>query len=197
MDLSQVASMSPRRRSSAAAGAVNMFASGAFFSTVIDEEDQKLMGVFTMFDFDDGGQIHASDLPYVLKGLGLGPDVLSYSDIQAMQKAMDPTDTGLIPYDVFKRVIKHSHAETMSHEEQWKAFRLFDPEKKGYVSEQDLISIAVEDCQGILTEEQCKFIAEHLTGIAGRHKSHRVPGITFDDWKKAISKTSLLRVNQK
>ena len=158
-------------------------------SLKIDEQDKKLYDVFSMFDFDDTDTVMADDLPFILKGLGLGPDVLSFNDVQAMQRAMDPSKSGEITFDTFKRVMKHSIQDTLSHEEQWKAFRLFDKEKKGFVSLPDLVDVAVGECNGLLTEEQCRFIINRLQGT-----NHKCNGLTFEDWKKALKASSRLSI---
>ena len=161
------------------------------------EEKELLKEVFNMFDLDESGSINTDDLPFILQAVGLGPDIISYGEVLAMQNSMDPQSTGQISFESFKRVTKYSLLHEGSDEEKWRAFRLFDVDSKGFVSRDDILRVANLECGGLLSEEQCQFIFDELTqepltaarsvsndSFGGPNKMRR--GIAFDVWKAAV-----------
>lgn len=147
--------------------------------------EDPILQVFSLFDLDSSGQISTEDLPYVLKSIGMGPDMLSFAEVTELQLTMDPQGTGKISYAAFSRFVLEEMSATNSNEELWRAFRLFDQEKRGFITERDLVRVAHEECGGVLTPQQCKFIMRQLQ--SGAHRS----GMTFSDFKVAMASTHL------
>lgn len=152
-------------------------------SGIFSAEGQSLREAFDLFDLEDANAIRRDDLPYLLKTIGMGPEVFSFNDVEDMQRSMDPGETGSITFDSFLRVVKHALICSGSDEEKWKAFKLFDREHRGAISLEDLIATS-EDCGSVLSEEQCAFIFDTV-------RSSNKRGITFEEFKRATEGATL------
>jgi Ca2+-binding EF-hand superfamily protein len=146
---------------------------------------KELSTVFNLFDSTGRGFISVEDLPVVLRSLGLGSEYLTPEVYDSMKSALDPKRTGLVTFDAYMQIIAPCMPKPGSFEEQFRVFRMLDRSKKGYLSYDDLVAVGNVECLGLLSEKQCSFIMEQL-------RSTSRPGITFDDFKRAITSTLLL-----
>lgn len=142
--------------------------------------EDSVRDIFNLFDLDGSGKINTDDLPYLLKSIGMGPEVLSFADVTELQNTMDPLSSGKIAFAAFQRFVHEEMSAEHSSEELWRAFRLFDAEKKGFITQRDLIRVAHEECNGTLSVAQCRFVMKQLQ--SGAHRS----GMTFSDFKAAL-----------
>lgn len=160
---------------------------GTSMSFTAAEESDQMRQVFDLFDAEGTDKASLDDFPLMLKALGLGTEIISYAEVLELQQLLDPGNSGIFDYETFKRVVIRATHVAESPEEQFRAFRLFDVDRKGYVGVKDLIRVANVECHGLLSESQCRFITERLS--TGLHRG----GITFEEWRQALSKSSLLK----
>lgn len=68
----------------------------------------------------------------------------------------------------------------LTSDDTWKQFKKFDLDKRGVVSEGDLIQVNAKFCNSFLTEAECAFVVDTL-----RSSKYR-GGITLEDFRRAI-----------
>lgn len=222
-----------------------------------------LKEVYAAFDPGNRNQVPVSDLPNVLKCVGLGPDDIQFSEVEELRQAIDPRGTGFMSFEDVKRVVGreltpdptpfapipfegldmsvasasgeagapsgegsrnpsatrarprsrslvrspsrasperqrpglgdsaggHSSpgspsAGGLTSDDAWKQFKKFDLERRGIMSEGDLVQVNAKYCNSFLTEGECAFIVETL-----RSSKYR-GGLTFEDFKLACAMPS-------
>lgn len=144
---------------------------------------EQIKEAFSLFDADGSGQIDASELKLVLKGIGIGN--LRETEIQTTIMAMD-TGAGVVHYEEFEKLVLKRMADAGSADEIWKAYQLFDPQETGRISFEDLKRVAKMEDPSI-GDDQIHQIMRACSNAAGRETSYGGSedhtGITFEDWR--------------
>ena len=219
-----------------------------------------LKEVYAAFDPGNCNRVPVSDLPNVLKCVGLGPDDIQFSEVEELRQAIDPAGTGFMTFEDVKRVVgrelnpdppsfapipfdrldmsvasasgeavasgasgdgsRNTSAPRarprsrslvrspvraaspdrrtgpgdsgsqstngsplavggLTSDDAWKQFKKFDLDKRGIISEGDLIQVNSKFCNSFLSEGECAFIVDTL-----RSSKYR-GGLTFEDFKQA------------
>jgi Ca2+-binding EF-hand superfamily protein len=140
---------------------------------------KELSVVFNLFDTAGRGFISVDDLPVVLKSLGISKEYLSEEVYESIKAALDPKRDGMVRFDSYLQIVGPCMPQPGSFEEQFRVFRMMDRDRKGCVSLEDLVAVGNVECMGLLSEHQCQFIISQL-------KTTTRPGITFDEFKRAV-----------
>lgn len=113
--------------------------SSAAVKQVTLTEDQKadLKEAFALFDADGDGKITAKELGSVLKAMGQNP---SETELNDMISEVDIDGNGTIEYAEFQELMTSSkHVQDVSSEDEMKeAFAMFDQNKDGFISLEEL-----------------------------------------------------------
>eukprot|EP00241_Pyramimonas_parkeae_P007584 CAMPEP_0114249688 /NCGR_PEP_ID=MMETSP0058-20121206/14286_1 /TAXON_ID=36894 /ORGANISM="Pyramimonas parkeae, CCMP726" /LENGTH=164 /DNA_ID=CAMNT_0001363271 /DNA_START=365 /DNA_END=859 /DNA_ORIENTATION=+ len=90
---------------------------------------------FSIFDNDKGGTITTKELFEVMKALDQNPTI---AEVEAMVSGMDLDGNGVIDFPEFLLLILRSMAEGNSEQELKEMFQLFDNDKSGTLSADEL-----------------------------------------------------------
>jgi len=102
--------------------------------------DDQIKEAFNLFDADGSGAIDVEEMSLAMKGLGFGE--LPREEVDKMLKSIDLNSNGLIEFREFERMMKAKMTTKDSPEEILKAFQLFDMDRTGKVSLDNLRQVA-------------------------------------------------------
>uniref|UniRef100_A0A1I8HV68 Calmodulin n=1 Tax=Macrostomum lignano TaxID=282301 RepID=A0A1I8HV68_9PLAT len=101
--------------------------------------DAELKDMFTLFDQNNSGYIESFELRNILQAMGQNPTQKDVDTI--IQEADVLVKDGKIDFDEFARIMRTNGTFKSSNEmddELMKAFEMFDRDKNGYISRQEL-----------------------------------------------------------
>lgn len=143
--------------------------------------DEQIREAFHLFDADGSGAIDGEEMALAMKGLGFGD--LSRDEVDHILRTMRCDANGLVPYAEFEKMVKSRMAPRDSPEEILKAFQLFDLDKKGKISFENLREVAKllgedpgedvlremimeadEDGDGVVSLEEFKHVMTQMKG---------------------------------
>ncbi|CAF2318370.1 unnamed protein product [Rotaria sp. Silwood2] len=105
------------------------------------EHENKLKEAFALFDRLGGGVISIQDLAFVMRSIGYQT---TPSELECMIREVDQDGNGLIDFDEFKQMMNRkadSRLEMFNDELLNEAFRIFDKDGNGYISEVEIRSV--------------------------------------------------------
>lgn len=142
---------------------------------------EQIREAFQLFDADGSGAIDGEEMALAMKGLGFGD--LAKDEVEHLMRSMRLDANGLVSYGEFEKLVKSRMAPRDSPEEILKAFQLFDLDKKGKVSLENLrevakllgedpgedvlremIAEADEDGDGVVSLEEFKHVMMQMKG---------------------------------
>eukprot|EP01112_Ceratiomyxa_fruticulosa_P008187 TRINITY_DN2115_c0_g1_i3.p1 TRINITY_DN2115_c0_g1~~TRINITY_DN2115_c0_g1_i3.p1 ORF type:complete len:161 (-),score=45.72 TRINITY_DN2115_c0_g1_i3:54-536(-) len=125
-------------------------------STLNLTEDQykELKAAFALFDEDGDGGITKVEIAKVMQSLGLNPEE---SEIEAMIREFDEDGNGEIDFAEFSTMMTQKLSESTTEETIPKVFDVFDEDKKGFITDSDLMRVIDKLGEDISEEEARDF----------------------------------------
>jgi Ca2+-binding EF-hand superfamily protein len=135
--------------------------------------------VLRLFDYTKKGVVATHDVPDIFECLGIGGGVLSGGVMENLVGIMDPKGTGVVAFSAFKSSLDDAkNFAGVNDRDKFNAFRLFDVQKRGSISKENLISVAHLSAN-VLSLQECQTVVEQLSGP-------RRKGIMRSDFKMAM-----------
>ena len=127
-----------------------------------DEQMIEFKEAFALFDKDKDSQISVGELGAVMRALGLTP---SEPELAEMIASVDKDGNGKLDFNEFVALITTKGVGEMDAEDVRGAFRVFDKDAKGFISEADL--------KHILTDIGDKFSANEFEQMSKLVKAEK------------------------
>ncbi|GAB1318115.1 Polcalcin Jun o 2 [Madurella fahalii] len=124
------------------------------------EDIANFKSVFDTFDKDGTGDITASELGQVMRGLGLNP---SDEELDDLVNEADLNKDGVISFDEFLALMSKDVREADTEEELLNAFKVFDKDGSGTISSDELRNV-LRSLGESLTDEE----VEQMVQLADR-----------------------------
>ncbi|XP_025988821.1 caltractin [Solenopsis invicta] len=105
---------------------------------------------FDLFDPDGTGKIATKDLKVAFRAMGFEP---TQKEIQALLADVAPECPNQLSYEEFMKVMLIKMSEEEGQNEILRAFRLFDDDKTGKISFENLKRVAIELEENLTDEE--------------------------------------------
>eukprot|EP00250_Pteridium_aquilinum_P035583 c9686_g1_i1 orf=71-520(+) len=121
------------------------------------EQIQEFKEAFDLFDKKRDGSIASKDLGTVMRSLGQNP---TEAELQDMTKEVDPDGKGTIDFGAFLPLMARKMKDTDSEEELKEAFKVFDKDRNGYISAQELRHVMTNLGEKLTDEEVDEMIRE-------------------------------------
>ncbi|CAL9186029.1 unnamed protein product, partial [Musa hybrid cultivar] len=123
-----------------------------------EEQITEFYETFCLFDKDGDGSIALEELSTVIKSLGLKP---FQEELQGMISEGDVDGNGTIEFAEFLGLIMaHKMKDIDSEEELKEAFKVFDKDQNGYISEAELRNVMMSLGEKLTEEEVAQMIRE-------------------------------------
>jgi len=125
-----------------------------------EAQREELQAAFDLIDTDGTGSIDARDLPVALRALGMEPSREEVQQLIAEVSSSPATGSEKIGFEQFSALLAGRLSAHDSDAELLRAFALFDRQKKGLLSVDDLRAVARELGEHVTSEELEQMIAE-------------------------------------
>ncbi|KAK9449964.1 uncharacterized protein V1518DRAFT_415174 [Limtongia smithiae] len=125
----------------AAAGASNSTSQAQQRKDLTDEQRHEIEEAFRIFDMDGDGKVDYHELKVAMRALGFD---VKRSEVADILRDNDRTNSGLLTFDAFVRVMSEKVLARDPLEEIRRAFALFDEDQTGKISLRNLRKIAKE-----------------------------------------------------
>jgi len=142
-----------------------------------EEEIEELREAFELFDTDGNGTIDPNELKSAMKNLGL--EAKNHTVYQ-MISDIDKNGTGDIDFDEFLDLMTVKLGDSDSEEDVRKVFDLFDDDKTGYITIQNLKRVAKDLDENMSDAELLEMIE--------RADSDQDGQINFEDFYSIMTK---------
>ncbi len=116
----------------------------------INEREKELKEYFEMFDRDKDGSINEKELGNILRSLGHDP---TDQDLSEMINEVDNNSDSKIEFDEFCKIMNNKLKQNDAEQELIEAFKIFDREGKGLISENEFKHIMLSLGEKISEEE--------------------------------------------
>eukprot|EP00741_Cyanophora_paradoxa_P004253 tig00000789_g4129.t1 len=133
--------------------------------------EKKVRVAFDLFDRDQKGVIDVREVGTVVRSLGVNP---SEAELRSLIDEVEEEEpTGFIKWEKFKRMMMRVLTDDAakfvrdSRERIVRAFQVFDPERKGFVTVQEIKSLLLNKGERFRPEEADEFIS-FATSLADR-----------------------------
>ncbi|XP_009386769.2 calmodulin-like [Musa acuminata AAA Group] len=122
-----------------------------------EEQITEFYETFCLFDKDGDGSIALEELSMVITSLGLKP---FQEELQGMISEGDVDGNGTIEFAEFLGLMAHKMKDIDSEEELKEAFKVFDKDQNGYISEAELRKVMMSLGEKLTDEEVAQMIRE-------------------------------------
>jgi calmodulin len=112
--------------------------------------EKELKEYFDMFDRDKDNLINEKELGNILRSLGHDP---TEQDLTEMIKEVDNDSDSKIEFEEFLKIMNNKLKQTETEQELIEAFKIFDKEGKGLISENEFKHIMLSLGEKISEEE--------------------------------------------
>ena len=116
----------------------------------INEREKELKEYFEMFDRDKDGSINEKELGNILRSLGHDP---TDQDLSEMINEVDNNSDSKIEFDEFCKIMNNKLKQNDAEQELIEAFKIFDRDGKGLISENEFKHIMLSLGEKISEEE--------------------------------------------
>lgn len=144
-----------------------------------EKQKSEIKEAFDLFDPDGTGKIAVKDLKVALRALGFEPTV---KEIQKLVADVVPECPSSISYEEFMKIMLSKMTEKEGESEVLRAFRLFDDDKTGKISFQNIKRVSIELEEELTDEEILDMINEVDEDGDGQ--------ISFEEFAKLFKKMS-------
>ncbi|PWZ00921.1 putative CDC31-spindle pole body component, centrin [Testicularia cyperi] len=143
-----------------------------------DEQRQEIKEAFELFDTDKDGAIDYHELKVAMRALGFD---LKKPEVLKLLRDHDKTNSGLLEWDQFNRIMSEKIAARDPMDEIRKAFALFDDDGSGKISLRNLKRVAKELGENLDDDELQAMIDEFDLDQDGEINEHEFIQIMMDD----------------
>lgn len=132
----------------------------------IDEDDEdnqfekELKEAFDEFDYDKSGTIDKEEFANFMQKLGYKPTLV---EIQEMIDEVDKDKNGCISFDEFKYLMTKTIKDDFTVNSSIEAFSVFDTNKTGKITRNELINILGMKGESILTTTEILELMKNIT----------------------------------
>ena len=126
-------------------------------TNITDEEKKLFRENFDAFDHNGDGVLSVKELSTALRSLGFH---MTEKDAEAVYNEADRDGSGYIDFDEFLRLITTHMKEPYTKEELVEAFNIFDEDKSGYISANELKSVCMQTGDKMKASELDEIIQE-------------------------------------
>jgi calmodulin len=129
------------------------------------DEKELAREVFSLFDKSRDGWMASHDIGLALRGMGLNP---SEADLEAIQKDIDSSQSGMVSFEEFCRVFALMRSDNISEVQITEYLKTFDPYGDGYIRVEDLKEILTGMGERLTPDELQSIIADFDSRHEGR-----------------------------
>jgi len=105
---------------------------------------------FDSYDSDSDGSVNTKEVGQILRALGQNP---SEAELVELVNYVDKDGTGMLDFPEFLDMMRKSTDDANAEEEMQEAFRVFDRDGNGFVTEKELRLIMMNLGEKLLDEE--------------------------------------------
>jgi len=154
--------------------------SGGIKIELTAKQKQEIKEAFVVLDVEGTGYMATHDLKIALRAMGFEP---RKNEIKKIAEKVDKNNTGRLCFTDFMEVVYFKLAEKDTRDEIYKAFTLFDKERTGFITFENLRQVALELGEGLNDEEIKEMIDEADMDKDG--------AVNQDEFFRIMKKTSL------
>ncbi|KIS70992.1 putative spindle pole body component, centrin [Mycosarcoma maydis] len=147
-------------------------------NALTDEQRQEIKEAFELFDTDKDGAIDYHELKVAMRALGFD---LKKAEVLKLLRDHDKTNSGLLEWDDFNRIMSERIAARDPMDEIRKAFALFDDDATGKISLRNLKRVAKELGETLDDDELQAMIDEFDLDQDGEINENEFIQIMMDD----------------
>ncbi|SPO24964.1 probable CDC31 - spindle pole body component, centrin [Ustilago trichophora] len=147
-------------------------------TALTDEQRQEIKEAFELFDTDKDGAIDYHELKVAMRALGFD---LKKAEVLKLLRDHDKTNSGLLEWEEFNKIMSEKIASRDPMEEIRKAFALFDDDATGKISLRNLKRVAKELGETLDDDELQAMIEEFDLDQDGEINENEFIQIMMDD----------------
>ncbi|ETS61209.1 hypothetical protein PaG_05170 [Moesziomyces aphidis] len=147
-------------------------------AALTDEQRQEIKEAFELFDTDKDGAIDYHELKVAMRALGFD---LKKAEVLKLLRDHDKTNSGLLEWDDFNKIMSDKIAARDPMDEIRKAFALFDDDGTGKISLRNLKRVAKELGESLDDDELQAMIDEFDLDQDGEISQDEFIQIMMDD----------------
>ncbi|KAI8612208.1 calmodulin [Chytriomyces sp. MP71] len=144
-------------------------------SQLSEQQISEFQEAFQLFDQDGDGQISTTEIGTVIRSLGQN---ISQKELQELIKEVDASKKGSVDFGEFLTMMARKLKDGDNAGDIKEAFRMFDPDGKGYIVAKDLRHVLTNMGEKLKPEEVDEMIRDAGADANGN--------IQFDDFMRVM-----------